>query len=255
MKFFFIPFLYFYHSRLKSITKALSWVFIYIFPIFIFCFISDNNSLQDAAWLFLYITGIYTIYEIGYINNDCETIKNENNPTLRLLKSELEYYDDNRKLIYISRGIISFIIGVVLSFSEIASPYYVVASYTGLLVTFLVYNSVRSILNLPLHFLLVLFRFSSFTLVFNLGFDSFIATIFIFPLVNLFERCGEARFKLPFFQKSFFSNHDLFRVVYYTIALTFLLSIDAYDPILYTVTYMLVYRTLSPLVFNFITKR
>lgn len=255
MKFFFIPFLYFYHSRLKSITKALSWVFIYIFPIFTFSFVSDSNSLQDLAWLLLYITGIYTIYEIGYINNDCETIKNESNPTLRLSKSELEYYNDNRNLIYIFRGVISFIIVLALSFSEIASPYYVFVSYTGLLVTFLVYNSVRSILNLPLHFLLVLFRFSSFTLIFNLGFDSFVATILIFPLINLIERCGEARFKLPFFQKSFFSNHDLLRVVYYTIALTFLLAVDAYEPILYTVTYMLVYRALSPLVLNFITKR
>lgn len=254
MNFFFIPFFYFYHSRLRTLIKTVSWFFIYIIPIFILAFSNGIVSLNELAFLFLFIIGIYNLYEIGYINNDCETIKKENNPTLRLSKSEMHYYNKKKLLIYSVRVLISLIIGMLLSLNEKISIHYLVISYVGLLITFVLYNHIRSIANLPIHFLLVLFRFSSFSLVFNLGYECFMFSILIFPLINLIERSGEIRFKLTFFQKGIFLNRNLFRVLYYFILTLGLYFFNIYGGVLYTAIYMLSYRITSPLIFSIIKK-
>ncbi len=254
MNFFFIPFFYFYHSRLRTIIKTISWFFIYIIPIFTLAFFSGVVSPNELAFLFLFIIGIYNIYEIGYINNDCETIKKEKNPTLRLSKSEIHYYNKKKLFIYSIRILISLVILLILSLNEEISTYYLLISYIGLLISFLFYNSIRSIANLPIHFLLVLFRFSSFSLVFNLGYECFIFSALIFPLINLIERSGEVRFKLTFFQKGIFLNRDLFRVLYYFILTLGLYIFNIHGAVLYTTIYMLSYRITSPLIFSIIKK-
>jgi hypothetical protein len=254
MNFFFVPFMYFYHSRLKTLTKTVSWFSIYTIPIFILAFFSDIKSLNEILYLLVYIVGIYSIYEVGYINNDCETIKNEINPTTRLSQQELDYYNENALLIYFSRCLISLVVFFVLSFYTEISFLYLAVSYLGLLCVFFIYNSVRSIANLPLHFLLVVLRFSSFSLVFNLGYEMFFLSILIFPLINLVERCGESRFSLIFFQNKFFLNRNIFRVIYYFVLTLALFFLNVHDAALYASIYMLSYRAFSPLVLSVINK-
>ncbi|HFO5149574.1 TPA: hypothetical protein ACHJRG_004980, partial [Escherichia coli] len=95
MLFFFVPFLYFYKTRLRSIIKLISWGVIYLVPIFLSTFSFANIDYYFISY-FVVLTLTYNLYEIGYIQNDTETIKKEHNPTLRLSRDELFFYNNHR---------------------------------------------------------------------------------------------------------------------------------------------------------------
>lgn len=246
---FYIPFLYFYKSRLKSIKKLISWFFIYIIPIIIsYLFLFQEKNIIN---IIIYLIGIYTIYEIGYIYNDTETIKKEENPTIRLSLKQIKFYENNKLSIYLFRIIFSFC--MIFLLRNTIDLNLAICSYILLFVLFYIYNNIRSIFNLPLHFLLVIIRFSSFILVFGQSFKLFLLSIFIFPVLNLIERGGELRFGLIALQHEFFSNHDKFRMIYYS--LLFLVSymmFGFYYWLSVVSLYMLIYRVISPLVFNYL---
>ena len=101
--FFFIPFMYFFQTRLKDKNKKLSWFFIYIIPIMIMIFGGREWVGYDFFSFIIYILAIYTSYEMGYIWNDSETIKNEINPTKRLSELELCFYEEHKLIIYTFR--------------------------------------------------------------------------------------------------------------------------------------------------------
>lgn len=246
---FYIPFLYFYKSRLKSIKKLISWFFIYIIPIIIsYLFLFQDENIIN---IIIYLIGIYTIYEIGYIYNDTETIKKEENPTIRLSLEQIKFYENNKLSIYLFRLIFSFC--MILLLRNAIDLNLAICSYILLFVLFYIYNNIRSILNLPLHFLLVIIRFSSFILVFGQSFKLFVLSIFIFPVLNLIERAGELRFGLITLQHDFFSNHNRFRIIYYSLLfLASYMMFGFYYWLSVVSFYMLIYRVISPLVFNYL---
>ncbi len=115
MLFFFVPFLYFYKTRLRSIIKLISWGVIYLVPIFLSTFSFANIDYYFISY-FVVLTLTYNLYEIGYIQNDTETIKKEHNPTLRLSRDELFFYNNHRVYIYFFRLFISFVLTIALAF-------------------------------------------------------------------------------------------------------------------------------------------
>ena len=88
MMFLYLPFVYTFHTRLLSLSSKISWFTTYVIPVLITCFYFN----LDYGFSFLLIFSIYAAYEIGYIVNDCELIKKEENPTIRLNSKELNYY-------------------------------------------------------------------------------------------------------------------------------------------------------------------
>lgn len=241
--FFFLPFFYFFKTRLKELKNKISWLFIYIIPILLMIFVNVNVNVNVTLVIsiFLYILSVYAVYEMGYIWNDAETIKREDNPTLRLSKDELNFYNKNKKLIYTFRLLIVFIFSFYFIDSSIYY-FYIVNMFT-ILILYLLYNNIRNRLNLPLHFLLVCFRFVTPVIAFSP--INFLWVIFVFPVINLLERASEKRFSLKFFQDFLLSNKKQGRYIYYIILFFACVIYDSPISILVTVLYLFSYRFFS----------
>ena len=86
--FFYLPMGYLLKTRLNSLAKFISWNIIYVFPLFYLAYIKLNFviTIIDFVEILGSIIVVYNFYEIGYIQNDTETIKRESNPTLRVSK-------------------------------------------------------------------------------------------------------------------------------------------------------------------------
>ena len=73
--FFYVPFLYLYHTRQRSLRKLLSWALVYLIPACMLALMPGGFSLRTLAAVVLGAVLIYDFYETGYIQNDTETIK------------------------------------------------------------------------------------------------------------------------------------------------------------------------------------
>lgn len=198
---------------------TLSWLLIYTAPILGFAYL-NAYAISDVVLAMLAILHIYSFYEIGYIYNDAVTIKKESQPTLRLNKTQLSYYKDHKRLIYTSKLLIGGLISFALYLSE---PSYVVTIYIIfsilMLIVFFIYNSIRNRFNLLLHFVLVILRFGLPFYLVSGSLVTVLLSVFLFPLLNLCERCSEARFRLDYFSNFIFSNKATGRYLYYLFTL------------------------------------
>lgn len=242
---YYIPFFYFYKTRLKSIKKYISWMIIYTIPVsfsFVFYTGFSLGGIQNLFVSLLSITLIYSLYEIGYIYNDTETIKTEKKPTIRLTKYQLRFYENNKITIYSSRVIISIFISLLLMSFMSSNIAYFICSAWSLLIVYYFYNTTRSIYNLPLHFILVAIRYSSASLIFGQSYLVLFYLILLFPVINLLERSTENRFNINSIINKPFKNNASGRVFYY--ALLSLFSIFVYLNNQDTVNYIFIIMSL-----------
>ena len=211
MNLFFTPFFFFFFTRLKSTSKFISWIIIYLAPLIlsVFIFSSDLVKLQI---LLLTIVCSHNLYEIGYIQNDTETIKKEYNPTLRLTLAQLSFYEKNKSIVYIVRFLISIFLTVTIVFYYDSLYIYCVWLITPI---FFIYNLIRSRLNLLLHFILVFCRYCLPVFISTGSYSLTLLMILCFPLPNLLERASEKRFGFFFYRSLLKDKISSFRVFYY----------------------------------------
>jgi len=214
--YFYFPFGYLFRSRLYTFYKALSWFIVYIIPVLFLFTWNYSYSFTDILYWVLALLLIYNYYEIGYIQNDTETIKKENTPTLRLKLDEFAFYEKHKKTIYAFRIIVN--IGLLLLFKATVSIYFVFSIFS-ILILYLLYNNMRNRWNLLINSGLVLTRYVA-PLIFFGHFDNrilFYASILIYPLLNFFERASSKRFNLVVIQRIVLYKGRLtvFRVLYY----------------------------------------
>jgi hypothetical protein len=148
------------------------------------------------------LTLIYNNYEIGYIQNDCMTIRLESRPTLRVSARQLSFYENNNLMIYGWRLFVSLLISGFMerwpAGSATSSPrteVFILLAWS-ILPAFLLYNKIRSRWNLPMHFVLVCLRFGTPFFLMTSSWISVSLSILLFPLLNLTERMTEPRFGL-----------------------------------------------------------
>lgn len=201
---FYLPILYTCNIRFKSKSQIISWIFIYILPVFFsYLFIPGVHlSYKNILLISTGILSIYNLYEVGYIYNDTETIKKEINPTLRLSGPLLKYYYNRKHLIYTIRLTISLLLSYII-YSLSQSANFIIATYFMLFI-FYVYNKIRNRANLPLHFLLVTVRFCSIPLLFTttIPYLTSLYLILLFPFINTLERCSEKKVSITKIPKS-----------------------------------------------------
>lgn len=202
---FYFPFLYFFKTRVKSLTKKIGWLFSYVVPILLTTIIIDGELVVSVIFM---IISIYSIYEFGYIYNDAITIKKENKPTLRIDSDEIIFIRRNLKKILFFRLFVSVIIMLCINPILTIIPVLI-------LIVFYIYNNIRSRINLLLHFILVCLRYSSPFIIFH-NLEVIVFSIFIFPVINLFERMTEIRFNYISLIK-YRENISLIRCGYYLI--------------------------------------
>lgn len=239
MTFFYTPFLYFYKTRLKSKEKLISWFMIYIVPLLLLTITKNDINLINYS---LVVTITYILYEIGYIMNDCETTKKEKKPTLRINKKSMCYYEEHKKNIYILRFSLATTLMIIcsgLGIKEIYTLYIIIIIY-------LIYNNVRSVYNLPLHFFLVMSRYSLVIYIVTSDLTLSFFSILLFPLPNLLERVGEKRFNATNVLKWPKNNIHKFRALYYAIttivSLILVIKFEINELLLYTSIFYFFYR-------------
>ncbi len=249
---YYIPLAYFVYTRLVSGHKVVSWFFIYPIPISLACLLfTGGASIPVLSGIFLAIISTYSIYEIGYLQNDTVTIQNETNPTLRLTSAAVDHV--RRQWIYVicTRPAISLILCLIIYQLKLPGFGLYCCSLLAIIIVFPVYNRLRGKINVPLHFVLVSSRFCGPALLVFPDLLFFFYLILTFPLLNLFERGAEERYGIDWLQQLPFSNLGSGRYWYYLVvsflwsALCLSLNVELQTTLIFV--YLFLYRLFSPL--------
>lgn len=225
---FIIPFYYTFYTRIKGKSKRVAYLFTFILPIYIYIVAFNNKfTAMDFIASILAFIGLMSVYEIGYINNDVVTTRNEKNPTLRLTKDEMSYAWKHLKSIKTIKYITAFVMLIILIFLDYNAVYYII----GLILIDLVYaihNLVRDKKSIITFFCLSLLRYITVPLVFcsavgtsvNKDFNLY-AMIGLFVLIialpRTIEKAAEKKYKIETL-KIIKERTTEFRVIYYILA-------------------------------------
>lgn len=83
---YYIPLMYTYVTRYKTVFRFLSFLFFTCLPSFYIVVVNNNISFQLIVNYIVAFIVMYSAYEVGYLFNDIVTIQFEQNPTLRINK-------------------------------------------------------------------------------------------------------------------------------------------------------------------------
>jgi len=191
---FFIPYYFSIKTHYQSPKKIAVYFITYLIPELIILFLQRYYFIKPSLEFFIvYIIGMTSfvnLYEIGYIWNETETIKNEENPTKRLTDKNLFFYENRKILIYAERILSSIILNIFLSFFITSySLFAFICSQLLMLVTFFIYNNIRGNMTQLVYFFLCVLKYISITMCYfeYLTTSVVLATIFVFPFVRTFE--------------------------------------------------------------------
>ena len=223
---FYISFYYLIHTRLRTNIDLLSWQIIFIIPQFTITYFYLNIR-SDIFVLIFFITQLafHTLYEIGYIENDNLTTKNEKKPTLRLNRKGSAFIKKNySKVIYVKYLIVLLLVGLLYWINTFAAYRLNIFSFISLLVLnrifFFLHNNIRSRLNILTFFVLSITKFI-FPLVLFIDFETLLypilLSVIIFPLLRSIEISTLKRHDFKFFSK-IIGDIDRFRILFYLIA-------------------------------------
>lgn len=219
---FFVPLAYFLSTRIEGLVALVSWMAIYPLAIVLsVCFVESRLLRPDElVALITAMAATYALYELGYMSNDTRTVRFEAQPTERLDDTQKAFYESNRWLIVGVR--MAIVVGLCISIGLLVDDgnthglVYYLLGLVAIAVTFPVYNSMRGAINLPVHFVLVTCRFClpGMTVVASDQPGYFFIMLLAFPLINLLERSGEARYGFPWLHALLLRRNHV-RVLYY----------------------------------------
>lgn len=191
IQFFYIPFLFTVRTRMQSVKSLLAYIVYFPIIWLLMLFFEHNFSWTHFFLAFLYF---YSIYEFGYLQNDCETIKREDKPTLRLNIEDLQYYEEHKQIIYLVRILFLFLFASLLYKSGVKLEF--VFFSLAIIPVFFVYNMIRSGKNLFIHLLLMMLKHA--TIVFlTLNYCSWSVLLWLFlyhPLCFFIELSVKGKF-------------------------------------------------------------
>lgn len=220
---FFVPLLYALETRFLKRSKlgAIVWATEFLLPTIIALWLVKYNFAEWYYWI-VSILSVYNLYEIGYIQNDCETIKREQKPTLRVSTKELLFYEKWKYSIYGLRFLLGLLGSVFFlyhgsNFSHILIFWLIVPIYA-------IYNYLRGRVNLYLIFILTSYRYCMpLILVCDIAksenMEIILAVLVVYPVLKLIEICAGGK-SLPQekWTKIFMANYEsrfVFRIKYY----------------------------------------
>ena len=223
---FYIPFAYLYSVRLRSITKLLSWLLLYILPT---AFYSSMGYTGDA-WSFalqytLVLIATFTLYETGYIFNDTLAIRREEHPSLRLTEDQTAYFFAHRWTILATRLFIAAAcLGILSTVHHTSYIVHLSLSLVIMLVLFALYNRWRNRYNVFLYVWLVFSRFVPFMCLAEHGAFDYMLLFVSYPML-----IGMERFSMPSYRWGLMGklipdepSKARFRAAYYCLALVIL---------------------------------
>lgn len=190
---FFMPFLFTIKTHYNSKNKIFVYFITYIVPLFLLSFLQNFPNVRNFSFYVSFLIGLVSyvnIYEVGYIYNECETIKKENNPTKRLSQNHLDFYENHKFVIYTERFVLTMVLNFLLLLftSKKSIILFSTAEIISLLI-FIIYNNVRGKITQFVYFFLSFFKYASIIFIHPEEFSVsvFIAALFIFPIVRTLE--------------------------------------------------------------------
>ena len=171
--------------------------------------------------MLLSVVCVYCFYEIGYIQNDCETIKKEENPTLRLSEDELKIYERNKWNIYMTRGVLGILFSMYYIQQGIPSCILLPVLW-GIIPLYLLYNSMRNRLNQYLVLFLMVYRYGvPFFLYTHFNWNCYLLLLIIisYPIPTFIQICAKEKRgrceKWALFFVGSYNKRELFRLKFY----------------------------------------
>jgi hypothetical protein len=165
---------------------------------------------------FIGFTGMYAIYEIGYIINDAYTTYYEKDPTLHIESKELSFLREKLLFIITVKLITTFMCCVILYLMRFHNIVYFIISLFFLFIFYLLHNSIRSDLNVLTFFLINLFKYLSVILIFFPSFIEFkiiVLISFLIPIPRSLAYTSKERIHLKYKVKDI----DVCQIIYYSI--------------------------------------
>lgn len=242
---FYIPLIYLFRTRPHAVVSLL---FTHLLPIVTLYCIQLGLSAQILFCSLLVLLIVESVYEIGYIQNDTETVKTDKNPTWRISEVELDFYHRCKFSIYALRVIlVSFSLLFLRSISSDSSILCFGVGLSVMLLVFLFYNSFRGHINMLLYFVLSGLRYIVPFLLFpeNISFRLVIFLLMIHPFIRTLEFKSSKPFYVTtniYFRK-YIIRFDVsrlhgFRVIAYV--LLFLVSVVLYRISFFSFYYLLI---------------
>lgn len=233
---FYIPFCYFGFVRMGTIAKCFGFISYFVIPTFYyFLYLKDFLFISAIVNYLISVFLLYNLYEIGYIQNDTESIKKEITPSLRLYPRNITFYSKHKVSIYIARCIYSILFCLLLLFINDFSKGALLFS-SGcyfLLIIFLLYNKIRNKWSICIFCILQISKYLCFTLLFypNINQIAIYGLILIYPFPNIIERLSFKRYNIKIFRILLPNKHSFikFRTKYYLIIILFSIFLDYYN--------------------------
>lgn len=217
---FYIPVTYLFYSRLKSAIERVSYLFLFPGMVSVMNYLwfgVNYPNLHFLLFFVLFFFAWYSIYEIGYLENDALAIQKEKNPTLRISKAKIDYIRTHFLKIFFIRVIIAIISLSVLPLFIL--PNRVLLLLMCLIVTlffFKMHNYFRGRINIITYFGLSFLKYYTFSVLF-IDDQYFLYAIYwalLFPLPRTIEHASKIKYNLNIVQ-SLVGNQDPFRAGYY----------------------------------------
>lgn len=222
---FYIPFYYTFSVNRKGLEGIAYFLEFYFFSFFaFFIFKSYSISLMDVFSFFLMLVGFTSLYEIGYIDNNTRSIKNESKPTLRHNSEQIKFAQNNYRTIYLVRIILAVIVFSFLFFKQ--DFHWALWCSLLTLLVFLAYNNIRQGWLNRLNFMLLRFARYVSVLVF-LGVNGIVISLLV-SAINFINNLAwypeRTKFRLP----RFFGTKIFDSVVYFIIGVVYLVIGNQY---------------------------
>lgn len=231
---FFIPFVFTKKTRYNSANKIAVYFITYLIPLFMISLLQgypqNLTSVPFYLSFFLALVSYVNIYEVGYIYNECETIKKEKNPTKRLTDSQLEFYEKHKTFIYAERFIVSIILNLFLLFfiSRKSVLFFSIAEFVTLFIYY-GYNNVRGKITQFVYFFLSVMKYASLIFINSekFSFSVLIAAIFVFPIVRTMEYKAHYGIEsdVNLFFRKYIIKYDVSKITVFRVRATFALLV------------------------------
>lgn len=220
---FYIPFYYTFSVNRRGLEGIAYFFEFYFFSFLAYFMYLGSFSLADYCELLIMLTGVTSLYEIGYIDNNTRSIKNEINPTLRHSEEQIYFARNNYFSIYLSRIIIA-LLGFYFLWGSKQYLLYSILISTVTLFVFILYNNIRKgWSNRILFSLLRFFRYLSVIIFFKL--ESIIIS-FIISIINFINNLSWYPKRTNFSLPRFFGTKLFDAFIYFFIGMLYIFYVN-----------------------------
>jgi hypothetical protein len=204
----FFPFYYGLVIRLNGIIYKISFFFTVFIPPLLIVYFEEGLVFSSVIKYIIAFTGMYSVYEIGYILNDTYTAYYENNPTsIYIAGGQLSFLRKKLLLIIAVKMMLVFTCCILAD-----SPDFVISMFF-LFIVYLFHNNIRSGFNIFTFFLLNCFKYISVLSI-------FIPPHIMPPIISLICLLVPVQRTLIYGTKSAFKlyrfkDNDIVLIIYY----------------------------------------